>query len=207
MSNRLDLDQARCFVRPDHGPICLQRLGAEDTSRQSLRVKQYFPFLPSDKIEIGYGPEPTYLVNPGDNLNLGVDATTDPTMKDKINYEWHWVNKDGVDEKLPSAEYPDVFHVSLDGKNMTVMVPDIDENDPESYKKYNAIVNKEFYLIVGHDYETVRVNFTVNGVEAVPPGMITLVLIIIISPEVEGCSIFSNSIFSYFFIGQGNKKY
>ena len=127
-------------------------------------------------------------------------------MKDKINYEWHWVNKDGVDEKLPSAEYPDVFHVSLDGKNMTVMVPDIDENDPESYKKYNAIVNKEFYLIVGHDYETVRVNFTVNGVEAVPPGMITLVLIKIISPEVKGCSIFSNSIFSYFFIGQGKKN-
>ena len=144
-----------------------------------------------DKIEIGYGPEPTYLVNPGDNLNLGVDATTDPSIN-KIEYEWHWVNKDGVDEKLPSAEYPDVFHVSLDKKNMTIMVPDIDENDPESYKKYNAIVNKEFYLIVGHAYETVRVNFTVNGVEAVPPGMISLVLIIMISPEVEGCSIFSN---------------
>ena len=37
MSNSLDLDQARRFVGPDHGPNRLQRLSAEDTSK--LRVK------------------------------------------------------------------------------------------------------------------------------------------------------------------------
>ena len=32
VSNSLDPDQARCFVGPDLGPNCLQRLSAEDTS-------------------------------------------------------------------------------------------------------------------------------------------------------------------------------
>ena len=34
MSNNLDPDQARHFVGPDLGPDCLQRLSADDTSRQ-----------------------------------------------------------------------------------------------------------------------------------------------------------------------------
>ena len=33
VSNSLDPDQARHFVGPDLGPICLQRLSADDTSR------------------------------------------------------------------------------------------------------------------------------------------------------------------------------
>ena len=33
VSNRSDPDQARHFVGPDLGPICLQRLGADDTRR------------------------------------------------------------------------------------------------------------------------------------------------------------------------------
>ena len=36
MSNRLDPDQARHFVVPDLGPVCLQRLSAEDTRRKRL---------------------------------------------------------------------------------------------------------------------------------------------------------------------------
>ena len=32
MSNSLDPDQARCFVGPDLGPNCLQRLSADDKS-------------------------------------------------------------------------------------------------------------------------------------------------------------------------------
>ena len=35
IENRLDPDQTRHFVRPDLGPICLQRLSADDTSRQN----------------------------------------------------------------------------------------------------------------------------------------------------------------------------
>ena len=38
MSNSLDPDQVRRFVGPDLGPNCLQRLSADDTSRQ--RVKE-----------------------------------------------------------------------------------------------------------------------------------------------------------------------
>ena len=34
MSNRLDPDQARHFVRPDLGPNCLQKLSADDTRRE-----------------------------------------------------------------------------------------------------------------------------------------------------------------------------
>ena len=34
VSNRLDPDQARHFVSPDLGPNCLQKLSADDTSRQ-----------------------------------------------------------------------------------------------------------------------------------------------------------------------------
>ena len=34
--NSLDPDQARLFVGPDLGPNCLQRLSADDTSRQSV---------------------------------------------------------------------------------------------------------------------------------------------------------------------------
>ena len=33
VSNRLDQDQSRRFVGPDLGPICLQKLSADDTSR------------------------------------------------------------------------------------------------------------------------------------------------------------------------------
>ena len=34
VSNSLDSNQARRFVGPDLGPNCLQRLSADDTSRQ-----------------------------------------------------------------------------------------------------------------------------------------------------------------------------
>ena len=33
VSNSLDPDQARCFVKPDLAPNCLQRLSADDKSR------------------------------------------------------------------------------------------------------------------------------------------------------------------------------
>ena len=37
-SNSLDPDQARRFVGPDLGPNCLQRLSADDTSRQRVDI-------------------------------------------------------------------------------------------------------------------------------------------------------------------------
>ena len=38
MSNSLDPDQTRCFVGPDLGPNCLQRLSADNTRRQSVKL-------------------------------------------------------------------------------------------------------------------------------------------------------------------------
>ena len=36
----LDLDQARHFVGPDLGPNCLQKLSADDTSRQRVDMSR-----------------------------------------------------------------------------------------------------------------------------------------------------------------------
>ena len=36
MSNSLDPDQAQHFVKPDLGPNCLQKLSADNNSRQSF---------------------------------------------------------------------------------------------------------------------------------------------------------------------------
>ena len=41
VSNSLDLDQAQHFVGPDLGPNCLQRLSAEDTSRQRVKEERH----------------------------------------------------------------------------------------------------------------------------------------------------------------------
>ena len=38
MANSLKPDQARRFVGPDLGPNCLQRLSADDTSRQRVKL-------------------------------------------------------------------------------------------------------------------------------------------------------------------------
>ena len=51
MINRLDPHQAQYFVKPDWGPICLQKLSAEDTSKEVIRdenlplLKEHFLFF------------------------------------------------------------------------------------------------------------------------------------------------------------------
>ena len=45
MSNSLDPDQAVCFVGPDLGPFCLQRLSAGNMSRQRDRVVLVIRFM------------------------------------------------------------------------------------------------------------------------------------------------------------------
>ena len=39
MTNNLDSDQARHYVWLDLGPNCLQRLSADDTSRERVRLQ------------------------------------------------------------------------------------------------------------------------------------------------------------------------
>ena len=41
MSNSLDPDQARLFVRPDLGPNCWPRLSADDSGRQRVLAYMY----------------------------------------------------------------------------------------------------------------------------------------------------------------------
>ena len=38
MSNSLDQDHLRSFVRPDLGPNCLQRLSSDEASRQRVEL-------------------------------------------------------------------------------------------------------------------------------------------------------------------------
>ena len=49
VANRLDPDQARLIVGPDPDPTCLQRLSADDTSKQrvKLKIKSYYLFIRS----------------------------------------------------------------------------------------------------------------------------------------------------------------
>ena len=42
VSNSYDPDQAQLFVRPDLGPNCLQRLSADATSKQRVKVGKVF---------------------------------------------------------------------------------------------------------------------------------------------------------------------
>ena len=42
MSDSLEQDYAKHFVRPDLGPNCLQRLAADDTSRHRVNVDVVF---------------------------------------------------------------------------------------------------------------------------------------------------------------------
>ena len=42
MSKSLDPDQDRHFVGPDLGPNCLQRLSADDTNRQKVKLTHLF---------------------------------------------------------------------------------------------------------------------------------------------------------------------
>ena len=44
MSNSLDLDQARQLAGPALGPICLQMLSADGTSRQSVKGRSFHYF-------------------------------------------------------------------------------------------------------------------------------------------------------------------
>ena len=58
VSNILDPDQAQHFVGPDLGPNCLQRLSADDTSRQRVNISGYFLCLQIVFIVMCYQYEP-----------------------------------------------------------------------------------------------------------------------------------------------------
>ena len=45
VSNRLDPDQVRQYVRPDLGSNCLQRLLADDTGRQKIKASSHYWYV------------------------------------------------------------------------------------------------------------------------------------------------------------------
>ena len=61
-SNSLDPDQTRCFVRPDLGPNCLQRLLADDKSHHcGVRVNYLVIYLKGAEVQANIAdPDQTY---------------------------------------------------------------------------------------------------------------------------------------------------
>ena len=63
VSNSLDLDQAWHFVRPGLGPNCLQRLSADDTSRQRvITLQKWMPVSSVDYLSKHFGPRTLGLI-------------------------------------------------------------------------------------------------------------------------------------------------
>lgn len=44
----------------------------------------------TDKIMVLTQPNSTYNVEPGQVINIGVDATTDAEFQNQMSYEWSW---------------------------------------------------------------------------------------------------------------------
>ena len=65
VSNSLDPDQARLFVGPDLVPNCLQKLSADETSRQKVNVS-FMCLLPISVLQRETTPE---LSSTGEHYN------------------------------------------------------------------------------------------------------------------------------------------
>ena len=74
--------------------------------------------------------------------------------------------------KLPPSGYEAVFQLSMNGKNLTIVVPDVDKEDKNSYEAYMDVAGGEqkYSVIVKHPYDKVVRNFTVTGAEVERPG-------------------------------------
>ena len=62
MSNSLDPDQARCFVRPGLGQNCLQRLSADNTRRQRvIKLSVWIVVMLYNNLSIMLGQFPVFF--------------------------------------------------------------------------------------------------------------------------------------------------
>ena len=112
-------------------------------------------------------------MKPGDVLNIGVDATTDPLMQEQLKYNWYWItDQEPYYEELPPKDkyYRGVFKLSQKGKNLTIVMPDIVETSKDTYIRYRNISNRRYFVKIGHEFENVTSNFTIQGIEVTPPG-------------------------------------
>lgn len=125
-----------------------------------------------DKTELTSKPNSSYIMKPGDVLNIGVDATTDPLMQEQLKYNWYWItDQEPYYEELPPKDkyYRGVFKLSQKGKNLTIVMPDIVETSKDTYIRYRNISNRRYFVKIGHEFENVTSNFTIQGIEVTPP--------------------------------------
>ena len=131
-----------------------------------------------DKIVVAKQPNSSYLLKPGENVTISVDAQhSDPSLQYDMNYDWFWVAKDDPNkyEELPPKKYAYVFKLSQTGKDLTIKLPDINQNKLSSYEVYKNLTNRNFFVKIGHKYENITLNFTVQGIEVTPPGNILII--------------------------------
>ena len=133
-----------------------------------------------DKIVVTREPNSTYLLKPGENVTISVNAYhSDKDLN--LNYNWFWVDKEDPSkyEKLPPKNYQYVFKLSLTGKDLTIKLPDINENKLASYETYRNLTNRKFFVKIGHTYENFTKNFTIQGIEVTPPGNTSSFIVLI----------------------------
>ena len=127
-----------------------------------------------DKIKILKEPNATYLLKPGENVTVGVDAQhSDKKIDCDIKYEWFWVDKNNPNkvEELSARKYPNVFKFSQKSKDLTITLPEIKENS--SYETYKNLTNRQYFVNIGHRYENITKTFMVEGIEVKPPNSTT----------------------------------
>lgn len=125
-----------------------------------------------DKIVVTAEPNSTYLLKPGENVTISVEAKhSDVDLNYDMSYEWFWVDKEdpNIVEELPPRKYQYVFKLSQTGKDLTIKLPNINENKLSSYETYRNLTNRKFFVKIGHKYENITRNFTIQGIEVTPP--------------------------------------
>ena len=129
-----------------------------------------------DKIKILKEPNATYLLKPGENVTVSVDAQhSDADLNYDMNYEWFWVDKEDPNkvEELPPKKYAYVFKLSQTGKDLTIKLPELDHNRLASYETYRNLTNRQFMVKIGHKYENITKTFILEGIEVAPPGKLS----------------------------------
>ena len=70
-----------------------------------------------------------------------------------------------VTVELPAPGVEDYFKISYDGKNITIMIPEV-ETDKEGVKKhdvYRKLVNRKYAVKISHQYDEINIPFEITG--------------------------------------------
>ncbi|KAL4218251.1 Contactin 3a [Mactra antiquata] len=198
-----DIIRKRFQISSDRTQLTLPGLRLDDTMCFQCMITNKFGTSLSDgcltvidKIVVKIAPNSTYDVEPGTNLSIVVDATTDVLWQNHMRFKWYWYEEVGESDqggKRPTSKFdrrkrappaqvakeipfeisnPKLrryFRVNADGKNLTILFPEVKVDDRESYDLYYAMKDRLYTLVIAHRYDGVSFNFTINGVEVVKP--------------------------------------